>query len=261
MAGEPKAFETNPLLPPLQLGPQEEEEDRELTALIVEDDRDAAFVTHGYLQQLGVRAVIARTVDDALPLLRGFRPDFVLLDLHLPGRSGTELVEACRQAGIDVEGVRFVATTGVYARKKGLNEHLARWGIDTLLNKPFQREQLAAVLGIDLGLPTESASYRAPAGLARGRVMGALFPLSVRVERVRGPQVVLGARRPLQGASGKLSLHLPAQAGHPELPLVYAGRLVDQIEVSRGDVQITLRLMSASNADRGDTWLRRLSRR
>ena len=41
----------------------------------------------------------------------------------------------------------------------------------------------------------------------------------------------------------------------------YAGRLVDQIEVSRGDVQITLRLMSASNADRGDTWLRRLSRR
>jgi len=257
---EPPAFETNPLLPPLQLGPQEEDDDREMTALIVEDDRDAAFVTHGYLRTLGVRSVIARTVEDALPLLRGFRPHFVLLDLHLPGRSGSELVEACRDAGIDTEGVRFIATTGVYARKKGLKEHLANWGITTILNKPFQREQLAEILGIDIASPTESQILSAPKGLARGRLQGGLFPLTVRVERVRGPQIILSTRRRIQGETKKLSLHLPAQPGHPELPIVFSGRLVDQIEVARGDVQITVRLASASNAENGDTWLRRMGR-
>jgi|GEM_PF-3441977 len=255
----------NPLLPPKQLGPPTPRSfGGRATALIVEDDRDAAFVTHGYCDRLGVDGVIARSVADALVLLGRFTPDFILLDLHLPERDGVELLELARDGDIDLSGVLVVATTGVYARRSGLRTQLAELGVTLLLPKPFHLAQLAEALGLEV--ESSSGPIARPveddptAKLAQGLLIGGLIPLEVLVEEAHGKLLWLSSSAALQTDGARLALHLKGHSGHPELPLVLHGRVSKQIELMPGEHEFQFRVETTSDRHGADRWLRRLNR-
>jgi two-component system, chemotaxis family, response regulator PixH len=64
------------------------------TVLVVEDSlTEREIITH-YLKQAGVTVVIATSGEEALEKLHNSRPDLIVLDVVLPGRSGFEI---CRE--------------------------------------------------------------------------------------------------------------------------------------------------------------------
>jgi CheY-like chemotaxis protein len=252
------------LLPPKQLGPTPTRPDgARRSALIVEDDRDAAFITHGFCARIGIDGVIARTVADALSLLRRFQPDFILLDLHLPGRDGLDLMPLAEQGGIDLSACRVVVTTGVYARQAGLRDRLDAFGVDALLTKPFHLPQLAAALQLPSDESLTSGGYARPIDgqRAQGRLIGGLIPLDVTVEEVRRTVIWLSTDAPLQDDGSKLTLNLARHPEHPELPLVLHGRVRKQIELAPGEHELQFVVETTSDRHAADRWLRRLGRR
>src|SRR5438105_13928639 len=65
--------------------------------LIVDDDSDIIRVVRGYLEQAGYQTLTASDGVAALRLVRQERPDVVVLDLMLPGRSGWDVLQAIRE--------------------------------------------------------------------------------------------------------------------------------------------------------------------
>lgn len=60
--------------------------------LIVEDDDDTANIVAIALRSLGFDAAIVNNGDDAIPKMKSWEPDIVVLDLELPGKNGAEIL-------------------------------------------------------------------------------------------------------------------------------------------------------------------------
>jgi two-component system response regulator BaeR len=66
------------------------------TILIVEYEEKLANLIADYLKASGFETVSLASGAEAAPWIREHRPDLVLLDLMLPGRSG---MDVCRRSG------------------------------------------------------------------------------------------------------------------------------------------------------------------
>ncbi len=64
------------------------------TVLLVEDSLTDAELLSSHLKQLGLAVVTVNTGEDAHAKIESRRPDLIVLDVILPGRSGFEL---CRE--------------------------------------------------------------------------------------------------------------------------------------------------------------------
>jgi two-component system OmpR family response regulator len=111
-----------------------------LKILIVDDDpKLRGFVAKG-LEANGIASVSASDGNEAMAVLdAGERPDVVLLDVMMPGKSGLEFLEELRKRGSDVPVIFVTARRGVEDRVKGL-----RTGADDYLLKPFEFDELLA---------------------------------------------------------------------------------------------------------------------
>jgi len=65
--------------------------------LIVEDDRSQALFAEAILRGAGMEAEVVAIPEQMMATLERFAPDLVLMDLHMPGISGTSLTEQIRQ--------------------------------------------------------------------------------------------------------------------------------------------------------------------
>jgi CheY-like chemotaxis protein len=99
--------------------------------LVVDDNVDAAESMAFLLQVYGHETRVAYEPQSALEQLRGFAPNFVLLDIGLPGMSGYELAAVMRP--IVGPGTIMIALTGYgqdedrqRARDAGFDHHLTK---------------------------------------------------------------------------------------------------------------------------------------
>ena len=91
----------------------------------------------------GYDLVEARDGDEALALARDTKPDLVLLDMMMPGRSGLDVLAELR-ADPELAESRVVMLT---ARTQAADrEAAAEAGADRFLTKPFSPLQLAALV-------------------------------------------------------------------------------------------------------------------
>jgi two-component system copper resistance phosphate regulon response regulator CusR len=109
--------------------------------LIVEDDPRLGDVLVSTINRQGYEAMLATAGEDAFFLIHKARPDAVVLDLTLPGRSGLEILEQIRAEGIDVKVLILTSHNSVEDRVAGLNA-----GADDYLGKPFSLPELLARL-------------------------------------------------------------------------------------------------------------------
>jgi CheY-like chemotaxis protein len=65
--------------------------------LIVEDKASSRELLRTVLEQIGYEITEAHDGDEGLRLIREHEPDLVLLDLHIPIRSGYEVLEEIRK--------------------------------------------------------------------------------------------------------------------------------------------------------------------
>ena len=107
--------------------------------LLVEDE---ASLARGLADNLSAEGYEVRHVargDQAPGALRDFRPDLVLLDILLPGRSGLDVLADLRRQGDRVPVLMLTARGEVVDRVVGLE-----LGADDYLAKPFALRELLA---------------------------------------------------------------------------------------------------------------------
>ena len=109
--------------------------------LIADDEPNIAAALEYLLQRSGYQVSIARNGDEALQLIEQNRPDLVLLDVMMPGRSGYEVCQVMR-AREDWRHIKIVVLTAK-GREADANKGLAL-GADLYITKPFSNRDLIA---------------------------------------------------------------------------------------------------------------------
>jgi DNA-binding response OmpR family regulator len=107
--------------------------------LLVEDE---AALARGLADNFRAEGYEVRHVargDEAAAAVDAFRPDVVLLDIALPGRSGLDVLRGLREAGERVPVLMLTARGEVIDRVVGLE-----LGADDYLAKPFALRELVA---------------------------------------------------------------------------------------------------------------------
>jgi CheY-like chemotaxis protein len=110
--------------------------------LVVDDNAEAAEVMAVGLELLGQDVRTVLDGESALALLAGWRPDVAILDLTMPGMSGTELARRIR--ALYGDAITLVALTGY-----GADEDRARTrdaGFDLHWVKPVSLDVVEAFL-------------------------------------------------------------------------------------------------------------------
>jgi signal transduction histidine kinase/CheY-like chemotaxis protein len=124
------------------LGTLVETPSAEHTALVVDDDEATVELMQRWLVRMGYNVVFTSGADNVLELARTHRPDFILLDVLLPVRSGYEVLEELR-ADPDVGHIPTILITVEDDRARGL-----RAGATDYLRKPITAHQLRSVLDV-----------------------------------------------------------------------------------------------------------------
>ena len=108
--------------------------------LIADDEANIVVSLEFLMKREGHRVSIARDGESALAVIRSERPDLVLLDVMMPGRSGFEVCQAVRSDDT-LAGVKILMLSA-----KGRDTDLAKGqalGADAYMTKPFSTRALA----------------------------------------------------------------------------------------------------------------------
>ena len=199
---------------------------RKLHALVVEDNDINQMVIQTYLEDMGHQVHVVGTAEAALSVLRDARFDVILMDVNLPGLSGTEATRMIRGtvdariAGLPIIGV------SAHVQEADRLENL-RAGMSAILPKPLSFSALAAALlevvpdrHVLFDLASDMGVERA-CGLAR------MF-----LENLQKGLVVIAAAAVSSDfvALARAAHHLKGATGNFDLPMLAAH--LDQIEGS-----------------------------
>jgi CheY-like chemotaxis protein len=134
--------------------------------LICDNEEALRTLVCAALDGAGYELAEARDGDESVELARALRPDVLVLDLMMPGRTGLEVVRELRQSE-DFEKTRFVMLT---ARAQAADREAAiAAGADAFLTKPFSPLELARVVGELVASPELSPAGSTEARGARAR--------------------------------------------------------------------------------------------
>jgi CheY-like chemotaxis protein len=114
------------------------------TVLICDDEEVMRALVRAVLEGEDYAIAEARDGDESLELIRRLRPDLVILDMMMPGRSGLEVLKEIR-GDPELAGTPVIMLT---ARAQASDrEAVSRAGADRYLPKPFHLADLAAAVG------------------------------------------------------------------------------------------------------------------
>jgi response regulator of citrate/malate metabolism len=171
--------------------------------LVVDDDVAVASLHQAYVGTVeGFACVgVVHRGADALRAVEALSPDLVLLDVHLPDRSGIEVLRALRAEGNDVGVVMVTA-----AREADTVRAAAAGGAAHYLVKPFEFDDLATRLAAfrqswlalrELGTPDQDDIDAVFAPLGRGRTA---LPKGLSTETAEAVRAALGTAEDLSAA-------------------------------------------------------------
>jgi len=122
---------------------------REKKRILVVDDNDDVLMTYRIvLERLGYSVSVARDGKECLSKIEEEKPDLVLLDVRLPGLSGTEVCRQIKQKAITKDVPVVAITASMSGETKG---RMAEVGADEFLLKPIDVSDLNRVVKKYLG--------------------------------------------------------------------------------------------------------------
>ncbi|MGC8874439.1 MAG: response regulator, partial [Chloroflexia bacterium] len=123
--------------------------------LVAEDDPDIAGWLERVLQREGYQVCWAPDGQAALDEVRRARPDVILLDLHLPGVDGREIVARLKRDA-ETRDIPIIVMTASSLDRDRDRVHVLDLGAESFLNKPFSAEELAQEIRRVLEAKTEA---------------------------------------------------------------------------------------------------------
>ncbi|KAF1047900.1 response regulator [Xylophilus sp.] len=132
--------------------------------LVVEDEPGIASILTAYLQRDGLRSQQAADGLEALRLFRRLRPHIVLLDIHLPGMDGVDVLREIRNDG-QTPVIMVTALADDVDKLLGL-----RLGADDYVVKPFSPAEVVARVRAVLRRTQAPAAARPAAPIRVGRL-------------------------------------------------------------------------------------------
>lgn len=166
--------------------------------LVVDDDNRIRELLLRYLTQGGYVVVAVESAAAASDALAIMNFDLVILDVMMPGMTGTEWARALRAQGVDTPILLLTAMGEAGDRIKGLES-----GVDDYLVKPFEPRELQ--------LRIEAILRRRPApDLARTRFKLGEWQIDLAREEITGDD---GQAQKLTAVDIKLLRALLARAG------------------------------------------------
>ena len=112
--------------------------------LVVDDDPEIVAMLSTRLHKRGYKVSTANDGNAALELAKREKPDLVLLDVMMPGKSGWEVARALKQDPV-TESVKIVMVTAIGEKTNELTAPI--YGADAHVDKPFEFEKLERVIG------------------------------------------------------------------------------------------------------------------
>jgi two-component system response regulator BaeR len=106
--------------------------------LVVEDELKIARIVKDYLENSGYEVVIISHGNDVLPQVQKSMPDFIILDIMLPGKDGIEICREVRKTS-NVPIIMLTAKVEEIDRLIGLE-----LGADDYICKPFSPREVVA---------------------------------------------------------------------------------------------------------------------
>jgi DNA-binding NtrC family response regulator len=122
-----------------------------LNLLIVDDDDDLRDTMTRWFQRRGMTVTAAANGEEALTQAAQGRWDVALLDLHLPGMTGIDLLQRLKQDQPEIEGILLTAhgsiETAIEAMKHGAYDYLTKPfhlpDLEVHLQKAYEKVRLA----------------------------------------------------------------------------------------------------------------------
>lgn len=136
-------------IPPAAVIPADVEA-RVPTVLVVDDSLTVRKITTRLLEREGYKALTAKDGLDALQILSDANPDVILLDIEMPRMDGFEFTKTIK-ADNRQSHIPIIMITSRTAEKH--RNHAMELGVNEYLGKPYQDEQLMALIVKYAGKP------------------------------------------------------------------------------------------------------------
>ena len=114
------------------------------TILVVDDDPEIVAMLTTRLGHRGYQVTAASDGHRALELAKREKPDIVLLDVMMPGKTGWEVARTLRHDPT-CSGVKIVMLTAIGEQVNEMTSPL--YGADAHIDKPFEFEKLERIIG------------------------------------------------------------------------------------------------------------------
>jgi DNA-binding response OmpR family regulator len=116
---------------------------KQASILVVDDDPEIVTMLSTRLGKRGYKIWTAGNGTTGLELAKRERPDVVLLDVMMPGKSGWEVARELKQ-DTDMRDVKIVMVTAIGDMVNEITAPL--YGADAHVDKPFEFEKLERII-------------------------------------------------------------------------------------------------------------------
>ena len=113
-----------------------------MRVLIIDDSRDTSHLVSVLVERFGHETKVVTVPQAALDIAQDWKPEFVFMDLAMPGMDGYTVARQLRDHG-GLDGAKIIALSG-YAHD---GEKAKAAGIDGHVLKPISAVKLKALLG------------------------------------------------------------------------------------------------------------------
>ena len=113
------------------------------SVLVVDDDPEIVAMLSTRLGKRGYTVTTAGDGNKAIELAKKSRPDVVLLDVMMPGKSGWEVARALKQDP-ETQDVKIVMVSAIGEKTNEITAPI--YGADAHVDKPFEFEHLERVI-------------------------------------------------------------------------------------------------------------------
>ncbi len=110
-----------------------------LQAVIADDDGDILAMVSQHFRSQGIKVIEATDGEQAFAAVEKHHPDFVVLDVMMPGLSGWEVCKRIRE-NASIKGTPVLMLTAIGERLNEMTSPL--YGADDYLDKPFEFSDL-----------------------------------------------------------------------------------------------------------------------